>query len=114
MNANLKELEDKATAMFLEKTDWKERYDKAPTKAKDYYRLMFASSAIGILAGDGTGDISAFGIPEERDRMYHALDDEAWNYLLKNASHAEAQGLYITRRHMQGKPDVKYGDWMHD
>ena len=40
------------------------------------------------------------------------MDDESWDYVLANAGHAEALGLYRARSEMQGKPEVKFGSWL--
>lgn len=99
MKEELKILEDKATEIFCQKPHWKKIYDGAPEKAKDYYRLMFANS-VGVMAKgfEGLGD---FDMDAERDRVYQGLGDEDWKYLMENAGHAEAQGLYIVRQKLR-------------
>ena len=106
----VRELEEKATAIFLKREHWRAKYEKAPSGAKEYYRLMFALS-LGLLSTgeDVTKKVDA---SEERDRLYHSMDDESWDYILANAGHAEALGLAIVRKHMQGHPEVKCGSWI--
>ena len=112
MTTTLQELEDKGVGIFMSKPQWKERYGDAPEGAKSYYRLMFAMTLLGTVAKDGQVDMASIGTDEERDRIYHTMDDESWDYVLANAGHAEALGLYIARRKMQGKPEVKFGSWL--
>ena len=112
MTKELQELEDKGMDVFMSKSQWKERYDNAPEMAKSYYRLMFAMTLLGTVAKDGQVDMASIGADEERDRIYHTMDDSSWNYILANAGHAEALGLYIARQKMQGKPEVKFGSWL--
>lgn len=97
---------------FRENPYWKGVYDNAPEGAKSYYRLMFAMTLLGTVAKDGQVDMASIGADEERDRIYHTMDDESWDYVLANAGHAEALGLHIARKKMQGKPDVKFGSWL--
>ena len=103
MTKALLELEDKGVGIFMSKPQWKERYDNAPEGAKSYYRLMFAMTLLGTVAKDGRVDMASIGADEERDRIYHTMDDESWDYVLSNAGHAEALGLYIARSEMQGE-----------
>ena len=112
MNKELKEIEDKATEIFREKPYWASKYENAPEGAKEYYRLMFAVSVWGLAKGDGECD--ADGVDEERDRIYQTMDDESWDYVLRNAGHCEALGLHIARKYMQGKPGTKFGYWLKD
>ena len=112
MTTTLQKLEDKGVGIFMSKPQWKERYGDAPEGAKSYYRLMFAMTLLGTVAKDGQVDMAGIGTDEERDRIYHTMDDESWDYVLANAGHAEALGLYIARSKMQGKPEVKFGSWL--
>lgn len=112
MVVELKELEDKATEVFRLNSHRRRIYDGAPAKAKEYYRLMFALSIAAMVSNGGQVDMARLGADEERDRIYQTMDDESWDYVLANAEHAEGLGLYIARKHMQGKPNVKYGDWL--
>jgi len=110
-NSELMEIEQRATKIFLEKPYWAKKYVNAPEGAKEYYRLMFANSVWGLAKGDA--ECSMESMDEERDHIYTTMDDESWDYVLHNACHAEALGLKIARRFMQGKPGVKYGYWLH-
>ena len=112
MTKALQELEDKGLDIFMSKPQWKERFDKAPEGAKSYYRLVFAMTLLGTMSKNGQVDMASIGADEERDRIYHTMDDESWDYVLGNAGHAEALGLHIARMKMQGKPDVKFGSWL--
>ena len=112
MNRELAEIEDRATKVFLTKPYWAKKYENAPEAAKEYYRLMFANSAGGLAKGDGDFDIES--MDEERDRIYTTMDNESWDYIMKNACHAEALGLHVVRKHMQGQPGKKYGYWLKD
>jgi hypothetical protein len=111
MTEALKTLESKAEEIFLKRPDWKRRFEEAPPLAKDYYRLMWAMSIKGIASGNGKCDMAALGAEEERDRIYTIMDDEAWTYVLRNAGHAEALGLAIVRKHMQGQIGKRFGYW---
>jgi len=109
MNKELTEIENMATKVFLEKPYWAKKYENAPEGAKEYYRLMFANSVLCLAKGDA--ECSMESMDEERDRIYTTMDDESWDYVLHNACHAEALGLKIARRFMQGKAGMKYGYW---
>ena len=110
MTRELAEIEDRATKVFLTKPYWAQKYNNAPEGAKEYYRLVFAYSVCGTASGDGSCSLA--NIQEEKKRIYRAMDDESWNYIMKNATHAEAQGLYVVRKYMQGKPGMKCGYWL--
>ena len=110
MTRELAEIEDRATRVFLTKPYWARKYENAPEGAKEYYRLMFANSVGGLAKGDGDIDIGS--MDEERDRIYTTMDNESWDYIMKNACHAEALGLYVVRKYMQGKPGMKCGYWL--
>ena len=112
MTRELAEIEDRATKVFLTKPYWARKYETAPEGAKEYYRLMFANSVGGLAKGDGDFDIGS--MDEERDRIYTTMDNESWDYILRNAAHAEALGLKIVRDHMQGKTGMKFGYWRKD
>ena len=77
MTKALQELEDKGVGIFMSKPQWKERYDNAPEGAKSYYRLMFAMTLRGTVAKDGQVDMASIGADEERDRIYHTMDDRS-------------------------------------
>ena len=111
MTDALKVLEDKGEEFFLKHPEWKRRFEDAPPLAKDYYRIMWAMSVKGIASGDGECDMAALGMDAERDRIYTTMDDEAWMYVLRNAYHAEALGLAIVRKHMQGQIGKRFGYW---
>ena len=111
MTEALKTLEDRGKELFLKRPEWKRRFDDAPPLAKDYYRLMWAMSVKGIASGDGECDMTALGADAERDRIYTTMDDEAWTYVLRNAYYAEALGLAIVRKHMQGQIGKRFGYW---
>ncbi len=110
MNSELMEIEQRATKIFLEKPYWARKYVNAPEGAKEYYRLMFAVSVWCLAKGDA--ECSMESVREERDRIYTTMDDESWDYVLHNAECAEALGLYIVRKHMQGQTDKKSGYWL--
>lgn len=112
MTKELEELETKGVEIFTSKSRWESKYNNAPNGAKEYYRLMFALSIAAMVSNGGQVDMARLGADEERDRIYQTMDDESWDYVLANAEHAEGLGLYIARKHMQGKPNVKYGDWL--
>lgn len=107
-----KQLEDKALSGFMKSLHWRRVYENAPEGAKEYYRLMFGIST-GALAsgGDVEGTVKKFSFAEERDRIYTTMDEKSWQYIMRNAGHAEAQGLYIVKHFMQGKIGARYGYW---
>ena len=110
VNRELAEIEDRATKVFLTKPYWAKKYVNAPEGAKEYYRLMFANSVWAFAKGDA--ECSMECVDEERDRIYTTMDDESWDYVLHNACHAEALGLYVVRKYMQGQIGKKCGYWL--
>ena len=110
MNSELMKIEERATKIFLEKPYWAKKYVNAPEGEKEYYRLMFANSVWAFAKGDA--ECSMECVYEERDRIYTTMDDESWDYVLHNACHAEALGLYVVRKYMQGQIGKKCGYWL--
>lgn len=114
IKAKLAELEEAALARFSKNPAWKKEYDGAPEGAKRYYRhsFGFSTGAIGSGGDEKTLKLLSEAFADERDDIYRTMDDESWDYVIRNAgSVATKCGLHAARIHMQGRPGAKYGDW---
>lgn len=114
IKAKLAELEEVAVASFCRNPGWKREYDAAPEGAKRYYRHTFAFSvgAIGCGGREELVKLLAEAFEDEKNDIYRTMDDESWDYVIRNAgSVATKCGLHAARIHMQGRPGAKYGDW---
>ena len=114
IKAKLAELEEAAVASFCRNPGWKREYDTAPEGAKRYYRHTFAFSvgAIGCGGREELVKLLAEAFEDEKNDIYRTMDDESWDYVIRNAgSVATKCGLHAARIHMQGRLGAKYGDW---
>ena len=114
IKAKLAELEEASLAHFCENPGWRKEYERAPEGAKRYYRHTFGFS-VGVMGSGGSEEalklfVDAFA--DERDDIYRTMDDESWDYVIRNAGSVVTKcGLHAARVHMQGRPGAKYGDW---
>lgn len=113
IKAKLAELEEAALAHFCENPAWRREYERAPEGAKRYYRHTFGFSVGAIGSGcDGqTLKLLADAFEDEKNDIYRTMDDESWDYVIRNAGGPAKIGLHQCRIHMQGKKNVKVGDW---
>ena len=51
---------------------------------------------------------------DEKNDIFRTMDDESWDYVIRNAGGPAKCGLHDVRIHMQGKEGVKMGDWFDD
>ena len=47
---------------------------------------------------------------EQKERLFRTMSDEAWEYILDNACHAEALGLHMTREKRRKQKEVAATD----
>ena len=113
IKAKLAELEEAALAHFCENPAWRREYERAPEGAKRYYRHTFGFSvgAIGSGCDEQTLKLLADAFEDEKNDIYLTMDDESWDYVIRNAGGPAKIGLHQCRIHMQGKKEVKVGDW---
>ena len=114
IKAKLAELEEAALAHFCENHGWRKEYERAPEGAKRYYRHTFGFSCgvIGCGGSEESVQLFAEAFAEGRDDIYRTMDNESWDYVIKNAGSVAAKiGLRTARVHMQGREGAKYGDW---
>lgn len=113
IKAKLAELEEAALARFCKNPYWRKEYEQAPEGAKRHYRHTFGFS-VGVIGGGGdeqTLKLLAEAFEDEKNDIYRTMDDESWDYVIRNAAGVAKCGLHDVRIHMQGKKDVKVGDW---
>ena len=116
IKAKLAELEEAAVASFCRNPGWKREYDAAPEGAKRYYRHTFAFSvgAMGYGGREELVKLLAEAFEDEKNDIFRTMDDESWDYVIRNAGGPAKCGLHDVRIHMQGKEGVKMGDWFDD
>lgn len=109
-------LEEASLAHFCENPGWRKEYERAPEGAKRYYRhsFGFSAGAIGCGCDEQTLKLLSAAFEDEKNDIYRTMDDESWDYVIRNAGGPAKCGLHDVRVHMQGKEGVKVGDWFDD
>lgn len=113
-NKDITTYENEAVKLIEKTPSLAKKYKAAPEAVKAYYRLNAIFSVLSLSMDSKTAETEAerLGLMDRRDHIFHEMKDDEWAYLLDHAGHAAALGLYIAKSHMQGKPNVKYGDWL--